>query len=116
MCDETWDARFYYFIQPLPSLDAINFAKCVFRKSGNIKILARASRSSGRGQQSRAAVRCPCQQHLRRRFSNLSGDCQNHWIFERPRLYSMTQWSERQKYNTLLLAEFQKLRFRQIRM
>ncbi len=114
--DETRDACLHHFIEPLPSLNAIDFVKRIFRKGGDVKILFRTSRSFGCGKHSRAALHRPCQQHLCWRLSNSCGDRQNDWIFEQPRAHSMTQWRESQKHNTFLLAEFQKLRFRQIRM
>ena len=116
LCNETRDARFHHFIEPLPCLNAIDFIERVFRKGGDVEIFPRASRSFGRGKHSRAALHRPCQQHLCRRLSNSCGDCRNDRIFEQPRLHPMTQWRESQKHNALLLAEFQKLRFRQIRM
>ena len=114
--NETRAAGLHYFIEPLSSLNSIDFVKRVFRKGGDVEILPRAGRSSGRGKQSRATLHRPSQQHLCRRLSNSCGNCRNDWIFERPRPYSVTQWRKSQKHDVLLLAEFQKLRFRQIRM
>src|SRR3984885_9422322 len=114
--NETRAAGLHYFIEPLSSLNLIDFVKRVFRKGGDVEILPRASRSPGSGKQGRATLHRPSQQHLCGRLSNSCGNCRNDWIFERPRLYSVPQWRESQKHNVLLLAEFQKLRLRQIRM
>ncbi len=116
MWNETRAAGFHYFIEPLSSLDSIDFVKRIFRKGGDVEILLRPGRSLGRGKQRRASLHRPSQQHLRWRLANSYGNRRNRWIFERPRSYSMTQWSKGQKYNVFFLAEFQKLRFRQIRM
>ena len=106
----------YHVIEPLSRLYAIDFVQRIFRKRGDVKILSRTSCTLGCGQQSRAALHCPCKQHLCRRLSNACGDGRNHWILKQPRLHSMTQRCECQKHNAPLLAEFQKLGFRQIGM
>ena len=114
--NETRAAGLHYFIESLSSLNAIDFVQCVFRKGRDVKILPRAGRGSRRCKESRATLYRPSQQHPCWRLSNSCGNCRNDWIFERPRPHAVTQWREGQKHDALLLAEFQKLRLRQIRM
>jgi hypothetical protein len=100
-----------HFIEPLSSLNSIDFVKRIFRKRGDVQILSRAGRSPGRCKQSRAMLDRRSQQQLCRRLSNPCGNCQNDRVFERPRPYSVTQWREgatarRPKHKVLILAEF----------
>jgi hypothetical protein len=88
--NETWNAGFHHFIQPLSGLDCIDFVKRVLRKARDGEILSRAGRRPGRSKHSRAALHRPSQQHLRRRLCNSRGDSQNDWIFEQPRPYPVT--------------------------
>src|ERR1700750_238803 len=88
--NETWAAGLHYFVEPLSDLNAIDFVKRVFRESGDVEIFPRATRTLGRGEQSRAALHCPSQKHLRRRFSNSCGDCRYDWIFDQPRSHAVT--------------------------
>src|ERR1700761_2358203 len=114
--NETWAAGLHYLVEPLSGLNAIDFVERLFRKRGDVEILPRAGRTLGRGQKRRAALHCPSQQHLRWRSSKSCGDCRNDWIFDQPGPHAVTQRGEGQEHNVLLLAEFQKLGFRQIRM
>jgi hypothetical protein len=75
------------------------------------------ARAAVLGVVSKAVPRCTAQANsLRWRLSNSCGNCRNDWIFKWPWPHSVTQWRESQKHNALLLAEFQKLRFREIWM
>src|SRR5271167_4840124 len=88
--NETRNAGFYHFIQPLSGLNSIDFVKRVFGKGRDVEILSRAGRSRGRGKQSRAALHRPSQQHLCRGLSNSRGDSRNDWVFEQPRPHPVT--------------------------
>src|SRR5258708_40215826 len=83
--NETRAAGFHDFVEPLSGLNSINFIKRLFRKGGDAEILPRAGRGLGRGEQSRATLYRPSQQHLCRRLANSHGNRRNDWIFERPR-------------------------------
>src|ERR1700678_193138 len=116
LCDKPRNAGFHHWVEPLSGLNSIDFFKRVFRKCGDVEILLRAGRTSGRGKQSRAALYCPSQEHLCRRLSYSCRDRRNDWIFDRTRPASVAQWCKCQEHNALLLAKLQKLRFRPIRV
>jgi hypothetical protein len=105
--NETRAAGLHYFIEPLSGLNSIDFIDRVFRNGGDIEILLSAGRDPGSGEQSRATLYRPSQEHLCWCLANSCGNCRNDWIFERPWTYSVSQWRESQKHDVVLLAEFQ---------
>ena len=62
--NETRNAGFHHFIQPLSGLNSIDFVKRVLRKGRDVEILSRAVRSPGRGKQSRTALHLSVMKHM----------------------------------------------------
>jgi hypothetical protein len=62
--NEPRDASFHHCIQPLSSLNSIDFVKRVVWKGGDVETFSRASHISGCGEQRRAALNCPRQEDL----------------------------------------------------
>ncbi len=114
--DETWTAGVHHVVESLSGLYVTDLVKRILRKGGDVQVLSRAVRRPGRGEQSRAALHRPGQEHLRRGLSSSCSDCQNHRIFEWARSHPHDPKARRPKELCSLLAELQKLGLRKIWM
>src|SRR5580698_1199850 len=114
--NKTGAAGLHDLVEPLPGLNPVDLVERVLREGGDIEILSRSGRGLGRGKQSGATLDRPGEQHLCWRLFNARGNPQDDRILQRPRFYSVPQWRKGQEHDALLLAEFQELGFRKIRM
>src|SRR5208282_1789124 len=114
--NESWDAGLDHRVEPASDLNPVDLVNGSFWNLRDVVILASSIQSFRGGKDGRSTLDPPGEQNLGRGQSGLPGDGQNCRIFQWAGAYSMTQWRKCQKNNALLLAEFQQLRLRQIRM
>src|SRR5882724_10454427 len=114
--NKTWNPGLYHRIEPASDLNSVDLVNGSFWNLRDVVVLASSIQSFRRGKDGRSTLDPPGEQDLRGRQRGLPGDGQNRRIFQRAGPYAMTQWRKCQKNNVPLLAEFQQLRLRQIRM